>query len=374
MKVTLSAPFGQFPLVLGYNAFTPLPKEGVEAAQAGPTSKKYKEFEKSPVGNGPYQMDGEWEHNEQINLERHKGYKGENKAHVDNVNYKIYANLDTAYQDLIAGNLDQAAVDPTKISDAKSTLGDRYFQAKTSQLTRLDFPMYEKKFQNKDLRHAFSMAINRQQIIDKIFDGAHEPATSLISPVVAGQRENPCGEYCEYDPKKAKQLYDKAGGFDGTLELWYNSDGGHEQWMTAVANQLRKNLGVKVALRKQQQAQYLTAQEEKKMTGPFRNSWLMDYPSMQNYLEPIWGTGGSANRTFYTNKQVDKYVDQGNRQPTVTKGYADYYKAEDQVLEDMPGIPLFYHNSPQAYSERIKNVRVDPFGFVVLPEIQLADA
>lgn len=365
LKVTLTAPFSQFPLVIGYSAFTPLPKVAFE---------DMKKFEEAPIGNGPYRMSGKWKHDREIKIKRYADYKGTDKGHVENINYKIYANLETAYNDLLAGNLDQTPIPPTRLSGAKAELGDKYFSAPTSQFTRLDFPMYDKRFKNKDLRHAISMAINRQEIIDKIFNGAHTPAKSLITPVVGGQRPDACKEYCDYNPAEAKKLYQKSGGFKGTLNLWFNSDGGHEEWMQAVANQLRTNLGIKdIKLRQLPQAQYLPAQRSKKMDGPMRNGWVMDYPSLQNYLEPLYATGGSANRTFYSNKQVDKFIDQGNQKATIEEGYPDYYKAEDQVLEDMPIIPLWFHNTQQARSDHIKNVTVDPFSIVRLSEIQIAD-
>ena len=166
----------------------------------------------------------------------------------------------------------------------------------SSTFTYVGFPIYDTRFANPELRQAFSQAIDRQAIIDAIFNGTRVPAQSVVSPVVAGSREDACGELCEYDPAAAKQKYDAAGGFQGTLNLWFNSGAGHDQWMQAVANQLRQNLGIQdIVFEQKDFAEYLTILDAKQVTGPFRLGWVMDYPSPQNYLQPIYSTTGSSN-------------------------------------------------------------------------------
>ena len=94
--VQLKAPFSQFPLTVGYNAFFPLPK----SYEADP-----KAYEEQPVGNGPFQMDGAWAHNQAIKVKRFDDYKG-TAAKADAVELRIYSDINTAYNDLLAGNLD----------------------------------------------------------------------------------------------------------------------------------------------------------------------------------------------------------------------------------------------------------------------------
>ena len=44
-----------------------------------------------------------------------------------------------------------------------------------------------------------------------------------------GYKAGVCGESCNFDPTKAKEMFDQAGGFDGKLTLAYNADGGHKE-------------------------------------------------------------------------------------------------------------------------------------------------
>ncbi|MGH3322756.1 MAG: peptide ABC transporter substrate-binding protein, partial [Streptosporangiaceae bacterium] len=239
LEVTLKEPFSQFPMTLGYNAFYPLPKAAFKEG--------FDKFDDEPIGDGPYKMAGGWRHDEAIRLTRYNRYGGAHKAYIRDLTFKIYDNINTAYNDLLAGNLDIMPLLPTqRIKDAQQTFDDHYIQRPSSVFQFIGFPMFDDAMKNRKLRYAISMAINRKKIIKAVFYGTYRPARSLVSPAVPGSRPDPCGQHCRFDPKKAKQLFKEAGGYDGTLYLWYNSDGPYEAWMEAIANQLKKNLGVDV--------------------------------------------------------------------------------------------------------------------------------
>ncbi len=353
LEVTLKAPFSQFPLTLGYTAFYPLPAAFEDDPKA---------FEEAPIGNGPFMMDGTWKHNQEIKVVRYDDYAGE-PAKADGVDFLIYSDVNTAYNDLLAGNLDiMDSVPPERLGDVESDFGDRFVERESSSFTYIGFPLYDKRFESKDLRKAFSMAIDRQAIIDAVFNGSFTPAGSVVSPVVTGSRDNPCGTACEYNPEEAKKMFDAAGGYDGTLTLWFNSGSGHEVWMEAVSNQLRQNLGIQdIKFKSLDFAEYLALLDEDKITGPFRLGWVMDYPSPQNYLEPIYGTTGSSNNFGYSNKKVDDLIAQGNAAESIEAGIDSYNQAEDIILDEMPAIPMWFGKVQAAHSDRVDNVVIDAF-------------
>ena len=360
-EVTLSAPFSQFPLMLGYTAFYPMPKAAFANIKA---------YELKPIGNGPFEMAEPWKRNEFIKVKRYEAYKGSNKGKADTITFKIYSEIKTAYTDLKGGNVDvMDSVPPENIAEAKTTFGNRFLERPSSTFTYLGFPTYDPKFKNKKLRQAFSMAINRAEITEKIFSNTREPAGSVVAPVVAGSRKDAC-KYCKYDPAQAKTLLAEAGGWTGTLNLWFNSGAGHEDWVQAVSNQLRANLGIKdIKFQSLEFAQYLPKLDKKEITGPFRLGWAMDYPSPQNYLEPLYGKGGSSNNFGYDNPAFDALIDEGNTAGSIQDGIAKYQAAEDLLLEDMPVIPMFFGRVTGAHSERVENVVIDAFGRIILEDV-----
>ena len=111
--VTLTAPFAQWPAVVGYNPFYPLPQAFFDDPEA---------FGAQPIGNGPFQAEEEFVPGQGITLTRYDDYAGENAAQADSVEYRVYADVDTAYTDVQDGNLDIVDVIPP---DAIATAAGR---------------------------------------------------------------------------------------------------------------------------------------------------------------------------------------------------------------------------------------------------------
>ena len=82
---------------LGYTAYYPLP-EAFFADQAA--------YNEAPIGNGPFMMDGTWEHDVEIRTVANPDFAGEDQAQIEGLTFKIYAEVDAAMNDLMAGNLD----------------------------------------------------------------------------------------------------------------------------------------------------------------------------------------------------------------------------------------------------------------------------
>jgi peptide/nickel transport system substrate-binding protein/oligopeptide transport system substrate-binding protein len=355
LEVTLDAPFSQFPKLLTYPAFAPLPKAAF---------KDLKAFENHPVGNGPYMMSGDWQHNQSIKLVAYPGYTGPRKPKNKGVTWKSYSSADTTYTDLRAGRIDVMQTIPAaKAPEAKRLLGDRFLVRQTGTFDYLGFPLFDKRFENTDLRKAISMAIDRKGIINAVFNGTYTPADSLLPPLIKGHRPGACGEACTYDPAKAKELFGKAGGFKGTLELYFsNAQPTYEQWMQIVANQLKQNLGITdIQFRKIPVSDYLSMLSDKKEAGPYRQNWEADYPSAQNYLEPQWGPGNRMGWKGAAADEFKKLIDKGNAAPTEDEGLKYYNQAEDVALREMPLMPLWIWQGQGGRSERVGNVTITPF-------------
>ncbi|MEW2495918.1 peptide ABC transporter substrate-binding protein [Streptomyces nodosus] len=356
LQVTLTAPFAAFTSQLSFTAFVPLPKAFF---------KDPKGFGEAPIGNGPFEMKGKFKHNEEISTTKYDKYPDASKIAVKGVNFKIYSNLDTAYKDLVAGNLDTLLTIPTSgLATYKKDLPGRTVDQADSAVGYIGFPIkYNKAFQNADLRQAISMSIDRQTIADKIFLGARTPADDYISPTIDGYRKGACGDACTLNPAKAKELYKKSGGLPGnTLEIGYNSDGGHKDWVEAVANQIQQNLGVKVIAKPFEQFQtILNDLDAKKYQGAFRMAWSMDYPDMENYLRPIFSKdaiSNGSNYSGYVNEDFEKLLAQGDKAPTHEDAIKTYQKADDILLKDMPYIPVYFYTMNFGFSDKIKSMNV----------------
>uniref|UniRef100_UPI00046FF3FF peptide ABC transporter substrate-binding protein n=1 Tax=Salinispora cortesiana TaxID=1305843 RepID=UPI00046FF3FF len=224
--VELKEPFTGFPTVVGYSGFFPMAQACIDDIEA---------CNETPIGNGPYKIDGQWEHEVEINLVRSDTWNGE-PGKPDEIYYRIFADINSAYAAFQAGELDvMYTIPPERFNDAQASFGDRLYEQEGDSLNYVGMPLYNDDFKDKRIRQAFSLAIDRQSIVDAVFDGRYTPATGFVAPIFDGARPGIC-TYCEQDVEKAKELLAAAGGWpEGKkLTLWANAGASHEAWLQAV--------------------------------------------------------------------------------------------------------------------------------------------
>ncbi|MBT2418165.1 ABC transporter substrate-binding protein [Streptomyces sp. ISL-22] len=371
--VRLSQKFSSFPDTLGYNAFVPLPRVFFDD-HAGWLAK--------PVGNGPYTVESYIKGSE-MRLTKWDAYPGEDAAQNGGVTLKVYTDNNTAYTDLMAGNLDLVDDVPAQqLRNVQNDLGDRYLNTPAGIIQTLSFPHYDKKW-NKDgsdkVRKGLSRAIDREQITETIFQKTRTPATDWTSPVLGedgGYKEGLCGEWCEYDADEAKKLIEEGGGLPGgQLKITYNADtGSHKLWVDAVCNSINNALDNDRACVGNPMgtfADFRSRASTQKLSGPFRAGWQMDYPLIQNFLQPLYYTGASSNDGKWSNEEFDKLVDEANAETDVAKAVETFQKAEEVVRDNMASIPLWYQNGSAGWSDRLSNVALNPFSVPVYNEIKV---
>ncbi len=371
-EVTLSAPYVNFKSMLGYTAFLPLPAAAFVDVAANTFAPAY---EQAPIGQGPFKMKGTWQHDQRIETERFAGYAGPDVPKVAGILFKIYQRLTTQYQDLLAGQLDVVTRVPIEnMASVRADLGDRFVQTPASLFQFLAFPTFDRKYAKVEIRRAISMALDRDEIIKTIYLDSEVSARSFVSPVVPGYRPNTCGETCEFNPAKAKALFDANGGpaaVGGRIEIAYNVDGGHKPAIDAACNQLKRNLGVDcVGNPEPKFAELLIKVEKKQPIGMFRMGWIFDYPAMENYLGPVFTTGGSSNYYGYSNREFDRLVAQGDQAATPQAATPFYQRAEDLLARDMPVVPMRFGRNNFGYSTRVKHVEMDLFNRVLLSRLE----
>lgn len=299
--VALKAPQSDFPISLGYSAFYPLPAVAFDDMDA---------FGQNPIGNGPYKLDGDdaWQHDVQIELAKNEDYTGPREAKNGGLKIVFYATQDASYADLLAGNVDVVDQIPdSAFSTFQSDLGDRAVNQPSAVFQSFTIPERLAHFggeEGKLRRQAISMAFDRKEITDVIFDGTRTPASDFTSPVIDGYSESLSGaEVLEYNADEAKKLWAQADAispWDGTFKIAYNADGGHQGWVDAVTNSIKNTLGIDAEGEAYPTfAEARTKIVDRSIETAFRTGWQADYPSLNNFLGPLYVTGGSSNDGDY---------------------------------------------------------------------------
>lgn len=352
--IKTSEPVSNLPVRLGYTAFAPQP----DAFFADPAG-----FANKPIGAGPYQVTN-YTQGQQAVLQKFDGYSGQFAGQVNQITFRIYQDVGAAYNDLLAGNLDVLDEMPANALVGKkyqSDLPDRWAEKPFAAIQTVTFAPdnVSPNYADPRLRQAISMAINRQQIIDDQFDGARVPATGWVSPGVQGYVEGACGENCTYNPTKAKELLQQAGGFSGKLTISYNADADHQAWVTATCNSIRTALGVDcVATPVTDFATFRDRIGKQEMKGMFRSGWIADYPHIESFLTAVYGTGGSSNDGKYSNPQFDAKLAEAAKAEGAASD-TNYQEAEKMLAAGMPSIPMWYYTAQVGWSEKVSNVKVN---------------
>ena len=370
LVIKLTSPYADFPYVMSHPSLAPVPEAG---------DKDVDSYYLAPIGNGPFKIkDGtKWEDGQTIELERFDDYYG-GKATLSGVTFSIQKDLETAYKEFQAGNLDFAQVPVAQIDAAKKDLKEAkdgytvtpdggvllgaenatYFIACNNQA---------EPFNNTKLRQAVSLAINRDNLCDVIFKGTRQPADNVVPPTIHGY-EKGAWPYCKYDKEAAEKLLDEAGypkdssGSRGLkLKLSYNLDGGHKEIMESVMQDL-SDVGVDVESDTGEWKAILQQYHDKQYQFG-RLGWTADYPIMDNFLYPIFCTDsiGGDNYSFYSNAEVDKGIKEAR---TITDDDERLKKQQEvckMIGEDSPVIPLmFYAHNYCGNTETVKSLYLDP--------------
>jgi len=361
--VRLKAPTIDFLLRLGHSAFYPLPDIAFRDMAA---------FGRDPVGNGPYKLadspDGpSWEHNVKIDLRPNPDYHGNRKPHNKGLRFEFYANLDTAYADLLSGNLDVLdTIPPSALPIYKRDLGDNFTSGPVAVKHSLDTPLRLPHFGGEEgrlRRLALSAAVNREQICKQIFVGTRSPSRDFTARSLPGFDPNlPGNDVLNFDPDRARRLWKQAdaiSAWSGQYVIAYNADAGNQEWVDAVANSVKNVLGIDAVGAPQPTfAGFRTEITNHTISTAFRAAWQGDYPSMIEFLAPLFATGAGSNDVGYSNPEFDVALAAAEAAPNLQESNALANAAQRFLMHDMPVVPLWDNISVVGWSTEVKNVHV----------------
>ena len=356
-----------FAIKVGYSGFAPLPESFYKDPKA---------FGEKPVGNGPYKFQS-WDHDNEIVLVKNPDYKGNRTPKNDGVTFKVYTKDEAAYADIQSGSLDVMESVPasaTKTFETDSTV--QAYNKAGSVIQQFTIPSGLKHFEAGTeegtlRRQAISMAINRNNICEKVLNGTGTPASDFTSPLTPGYSDSLKGsDNLKYNASKAKELWEKANAIspwtsDDKLTFAYNADGGHETIYTAVVNSINNTLGSEVAATNPYPTfnDYRTAVSDRKVQGAFRSGWQPDYPSAENYLVQNFSSsaadGNGSNDGDYKNSKFDDLCNQAAAAQTTDEANKLYQQAQEVLLNDLPAVPLYYANAYGVASTNVSNFEMN---------------
>jgi dipeptide transport system substrate-binding protein len=232
----------------------------------------------------------------------------------------------------------------------------------------LSLNVKHKPFDNRDVRRAIAMAINKKSLVEAVYQGAGEIAVNPIPPTMWSYNKNV--KDIAYDPEGAKALLAKAGfpnGFE--TKLWalpvqrpYNPNG--QQAAELIQADLAK-VGIKTQIVKYEWAEYLKrGKAGESDIGMF--GWTGDNGDPDNFLATLLSCGsvGGSNYAQWCDKEYDDLVTKAKQTSVVAERIRLYEKAQEVFKREVPWVTMAHSVVVQPMAKNVEGYKMSPFGSV----------
>lgn len=312
-------------------------------------------FTEQPVGTGPYKIK-EVKEDEYVVLEAFDGYWGE-KAKTKNIKIRTITDPQARYAALdsgeIMGVLDLGAM-PAALGE--ELLKDERF-AMASQTSTITHMMLLKgegtKFSDARLRQAVSLAIDRQLIVDQLWNGYGKPTQNLINRMCPDWVELPV----EYDMEKAKALAKEVLGdsripLDMYTRSLYLDRGPYKEMMEYIQSQLSQ-IGIDATVNVIDSPTYSEMSKAGELGANFMTHGMSNL-NAYHFLDIYMSSTGSYNQSqhlAYSNPKADELLSEMKTTLDDKRFHELAVELQEIANEELPVLPLFYDTSNLIYNQ-----------------------
>lgn len=339
LEVTLEAPAPFFLGLLYHYSLYPVHRKTIEKHGTRWTKPE------NIVSNGPFMLEN-WQINKVLTVKKNPHYWDAATVKLEKVNFWPVENKDTEEKMFRAKKLHVTQEVPLeKIPMWQRNKSGVYQQHPYLGTYYYRINVTKKPLNDKRVRRALNLAIDREQIVKYVTRAGQIPATAF-TPVGTGGFK-PKGRLPEKADEKtlaeARKLLADAGypggkGFPA-IELLYNTHDGHKKIAEALQEMWKKNLGIDVKLFNQEWKVYLATMEALNY-GLARAGWIGDYNDPLTFLD-MFVTNGGNNQTGWSNKTYDELVGKVRRENNQAKRLAMFDQLEEILLDELPVIPIY---------------------------------
>ena len=305
------------------------------------------------IGTGPYKIE-ENDDTTQVVLVKNEDYHG-GEVNLDELQFIFYDDDQTKLIAYENGDIDLADLNASLLSQYQANYADEITAYYPLGTAFISMNLNDQYLSDVNVRKAISLAINREELVDAVLNGAGIPATSYLNNGIPGHDDS-LSVY-EYNPEKAKELLAEAGYADG-ITITSEVRQSDQAVYSAIQGYLAE-VGINMELNVVDNATYNSDRTAGKITLTGM-TWNALYPDgdfqMYNYF---YSSKSDAQGVFYHNDEFDKLLDDA-RKSTDEDARAEMYKEADKILsqDDYACIPLYYPQSQFIAKPYVKNYKV----------------
>lgn len=304
------------------------------------------------VSNGPFKLKS-WDLSNKLIVERNPYYWNNDDVILNEVHFYPISDANTEERAFRSGQLHVTETLPLSKVDYYKTTPYLFLSPYFSTYTYA-FNTKKPPFDDKRVRHALSLAIDRKAIIDNVTKRNETPAFSFVPKGTQGYSTT---AKLEENVIRAKELLAEAGYPNGEgfpkITLLYNTSDAHKSIAEALQYMWEKNLNIHVELVNQEWKVFLKARASDEF-NLVRLGWVGDYLDPNAFLE-IFTTDSGNNMSKWSNAEYDSYIEQANSTLDQEKRFAYFDKAENILMDELPVLPIYFYNSAYLKQPSVKN-------------------
>ena len=351
LKITLKEPFAPFLSVL-------TDRSGMMVSPKAVTDQNG-DIRNQPVGTGPFKYESRVK-GDTITLVRNDQYWQAGFPKAAKIVYKILTDPNTALVNLKAGQVDFTdSVPPQEVANLKSDSNFTVVNEVGFGYQGIWFNTKAPPLDNKQVRQAVDMLIDRDELVRVLFSGTATPGKSPFakSNLAFGDSD----AYTKPDVEKAKQLLAQAGVPNPSFTLKVGTSALQAQFAQLVQNFL-KPAGIDMQIEKVEFGTLLDQMDK----GNFQAAALgwSGRPDPDQNIYDFFVTDGAQNDSGYSNPKVDELLKAARQENDVAKRKADYDQVMQILNDDVPYVFLYHQNNVFGMSSKLSGFTYVPDGII----------
>lgn len=315
--------------------------------------------------NGMYELT-EWSHNSQIVFEKREDYWNADAVGPDEIVYKIITDSQAGLNSYLSREIDYTDLDSGEVVQQAEAAGFEVGVKPARSSYYLIVNTEDEFMSNQNLRLALAYSIDKQALVDTVYQNDNQPMTSFTPPAIMGANDSSFQEALvaergemypgSGDLEKAQEYLQAALEELGctvdelNLSIDCADDSLRRNCATFLQEQWRQNLGIENITVNSMQTKQVSANRQSGDYCMSLGGWSPDYNDAINFLD-LWVTDGGNNDSFWSNEEYDNLIAQATAEADEEVRQQYLFDAEEILAAEMPIIPLYWQCQNYSYNK-----------------------
>ena len=315
--------------------------------------------------NGMYELT-EWSHNSQIVFQKREDYWNAAEVGPDKIVYKIITDSQAGLNSYLSREIDYTDLDSGEVVQQAEAAGFEVGVKPARSSYYLIVNTEDEFMSNQNLRLALAYAVDKQALIDTVYQNDNQPMTSFTPPAIMGANESSFQEAlvaergemypASGDLEKAQEYLQAALEELGctvdelNLSIDCADDSLRRNCATFLQEQWRQNLGIENIAVNSMQTKQVSANRQSGDYCMSLGGWSPDYNDAINFLD-LWVTDGGNNDSFWSNTEYDELIAKATAEADEEVRQQYLFDAEEILAAEMPIIPLYWQCQNYSYNK-----------------------